>query len=602
MNTSNQRWREWSWVSLGIAAAVWLWLLAVLPVSSGFGVGAKPLLTILRGIWSGSADLGHGPFLPLVSLYVVYSRRKAIADSMGRPDARGLVFVLLGVLLFWMGVKSEGARLCMVALAMLVWAVPLSVWGAGVARQLVFPAAFLFLCLPIDTLVVYFSMKLRLLAAAMGVGIANGIGIHTVRIGTGIHSTVGDGFNLDVAEACSGLRSIFAMIALSATYAFFTQKTLIRKWALFAFAVPVAVIGNVARIVAIVIVAAIFGEKKATGFYHDYSGYIVFVVAILLLMELGHLIAKYSLPPRVASFFHKVKIGTASQVTELSFRKRDAVLLALTPGLLMLCAVMTRMEPAVRPGNLDFLADKMPAAVGPWQGSPVWHCHNEQCMRVFTEDELAQNRVAPLTTNSTSSGSREFGTRLGDMLPRYRCPACEGGELYAVSLGEKQLLPADTRLLRVRYSKGTRNAYSVTLVVSGANRDSLHEPESCLLSQGYKAKQISIMSIEAHSAIAVKRVDLEKPSGRGGKGSRLTFVYWIFSGERNTTSRWIWKLWTAWDRAIRHEASRWVMVTVTAEQPVGLKDRPDEMLKFSGELMEQLRRGPVSTGPPSPNP
>ncbi|MFO7534481.1 MAG: exosortase/archaeosortase family protein, partial [Kiritimatiellia bacterium] len=378
----------------------------------------------------------------------------------------------------------------------------------------------------------------------------------------------------------------------TATYAFFTQKTLIRKWALFAFAVPVAVVGNVARIVAIVLVAAVFGEKKATGFYHDYSGYIVFVVAILLLMELGHLIAKYSLPPRLAVLLPKIKTGTRDRSGDISFRKRDALLLALTPALLVLCAVMVHMEPAIRPGNLDFLADKMPMAIGPWHGSPMWHCHNEQCMRAFTEDELAASRVMPLTTNSVFSGSSVLGTRLGDMQPRYRCPACEEGELYAVSLGEKQLLPADTRLLRLRYTKSSRNAYSVTLVISDADRNALHEPESCLFSQGYKTKQISITAIstDAYSTIAVKRVDLEQPRGRGGKGSQLTFVYWIFSGERNTTSRWIWKLWTAWDRAIRHEASRWVMVTVTAEQPVGLKDRPDEMLKFSGELMERLRR------------
>ncbi len=589
---SHKRWRKGSWICFGVAAAVWLWLFTALPVSSGFGGGPTPLLFLLRRIWSGSADLGHAPFLPLVSLYVVFIRRKAIVDSMDGPDVRGLLFVLFGAILFWLGVKAEGARLCMLAAALLVWAIPFSVWGAGVARQLIFPAAFLLLCLPIDTLAVFFSMKLRLLAATLGAGIANGVGIPTTRIGTGIHSLAGGGFNLDVAEACSGLRSIFAMIALTAAYAFFTQKTLWRKWALFAFAVPIAVIGNVVRILAIIIVAAIFGEKKATGFYHDYSGYVVFVVAILLLMELGYLIAKYSLPARISSHFPSFQSKPSTSVGERSFGKRDAVLLALTPALMGICAVMTLIEPAIRPGNLDYLTDKMPTEIGPWHGSPVWHCHNEQCLRMFTEDELAKAGVLPIASGLTHSRSGELGSVLGEMRPQYRCPACEKGELFAVSLGEKQLLPADSRILRVRYSKDAREAFSVTLVISGANRDSIHEPESCLLSQGYETRKISMMSIspEGYSSIPVKRVDLEQPRGRNGKGGRTTFVYWIFSGDRNTTSRALWKLWTAWDRAVRHESSRWVMVTVTAEQPVGLKDRPEEMLTFCGELMRALRK------------
>ena len=553
-----------------------------------------PLLSLLRNTWSGSEDLGHGPFLPLLSLYVVFIRRHAIADSIGRPDGRGLVCVVFGTLLLWVGVKAEAARLCMVAMILLVGSVPFAIWGAGVGRQLVFPVAYLFLCLPLDTLVVFFSMKLRLLAAVVGVAIANGIGIPAERIGTGIHSLAGAGFNLDVAEACSGLRSIFAMIALTAAYAFLTQKTLWRKWALFACAIPVAVIGNVARIVAIVLVAAWFGEKKATGFYHDYSGYIVFVVAILMLMELGYLIARWNQSSRWLSWLARFKAASPEQMPAPVFRKRDIVLLGLTPAVLFVCAVMVQIVPVVRPGTLDFMVDTMPTQIGPWQGSPVWSCHNEQCMRMFSEEELEKKGIPPSSLNASVPRSHALGVALSELLPRCRCPVCETGELFAASLGEKKLLPADTQLLRIRYSKGGREAFSVALVISGVNRDSLHEPESCLSSQGYVARKIRLMEISPGSGapMTVKRVDLERSSALSGRNARITFVYWAFSGNRNTTSRWLWKLWTAWDRVFRHEASRWVMVTVSAEQPVATKGRPDELLKFSGELMERLRVSP----------
>lgn len=576
-----------------MVAIVWLWLLVAFPIRA-YALTAKSILFWLRYEWSGSADMGHGPFLPLVSLYVVFLRRKALAGSMGKPDLRGFLFVVLGALLFWMGAQSDAGRLCMAALVFLVWAVPFAVWGGGVARQLVFPAAYLCLCLPIGSMLDAFSMKLRLLAAVVGVAIANGIGIPAERIGTGIHSLAGAGFNLDVAEACSGLRSIFAMIALTAAYAFLTQKTLWRKWALFACAIPVAVIGNVARIVAIVLVAAWFGEKKATGFYHDYSGYIVFVVAILMLMELGYLIARWNQPSRWLSWLVRFKADRPQQVLDPVFGKRDVVLLALTPAVLFVCAVMVQIVPVVRPGTLDFMVDTMPAQIGPWQGSPVWHCHNEQCMRTYTEEELVRQGVAPVPVDSSASRSRELGALLGEMRTRSRCLACGTGALYAGSLGEKKLLPSDTRLLRFLYSKGVRDTISVTLVISGPNRNSLHAPEVCLGLQGYEIREKVRVGIplSSESEALVNLVVLNPPRGRNGVSRPVEFVYWIFSGERRTTNRWIWKAWTAWDRVFRHEASRWVMVTVSAEQPVATKGRPDELLKFSGELMERLRVSP----------
>ena len=99
-------------------------------------------------------------------------------------------------------------------------------------------------------------------------------------------------FAIDIAEPCSGLRSLFAMMALTAGYAYFTQPTWFRRGLLFALSIPIAILGNVSRIFSIVIVAATCSADFATGFYHDYSGYIVFLVAILLMVATGGLITK----------------------------------------------------------------------------------------------------------------------------------------------------------------------------------------------------------------------------------------------------------------------------------------------------------------------
>ncbi len=582
------RWQQAAGISLALAVLLWASLLAVVPVYTAAMGHAAPLLAWLRAVWSSSEDMGHGPFLPLISLYVVFLRRRAIAAAIGKPDGRGLAAVLAGVAIFWVGLKTEDVRVCLVALALWTWAVPFAIWGSGVARQLVFPAGYLLLCIPIDSLVIFFTMKLRLLAAIVAVGIANGIGISTWRIGTGLHSTVGAGFNLDVAEPCSGLRSIFAMTALSAAYAFFTQKTLWKQWLLFACAVPVAVIGNVTRIVTITIVAAAFGEKTATGFYHDYSGYIVFLVAILLLVELGRLLGRWRLPVRWTVGRREAQPDSRPPAVARPFRPWDAVRLAWPPLLLLCCIVMVRMEPVVEYGDLSFLKDPLPAEIGAWNGSPLWHCHNEQCMRVFSEAELKEQGVAPLPDSAASSLPGEPWPPLRDMKPRYRCPDCETGELYAASLGEQNQLPGDTRVLRSRYTGVGTDVFVATLVISGAGRGSLHRPELCLPAQGFVMNKIRTVAIPGSDA-SVKRVDLERAQ-RDGKVSRMVFVYWFFNGDRQTASHASRVLWTAWDRAIHHRATRWVMVTIATEQQADPSNRADRLLQFSGALMEPLRR------------
>jgi exosortase len=93
-----------------------------------------------------------------------------------------------------------------------------------------------------------------------------------------------------VADPCSGLRSLLAMTALTAVYAYLTQRTLLRKWLLFLASIPLAIVGNMARITTVALVAQAFGEKLALGIYHDYSGYVVFSVAITLMVALGGLL------------------------------------------------------------------------------------------------------------------------------------------------------------------------------------------------------------------------------------------------------------------------------------------------------------------------
>jgi exosortase len=134
------------------------------------------------------------------------------------------------------------------------------------------------------------AFPLRMLSAKMATGMLNAVGLFAMRHGSAIWVGPGGEGPLDVADPCSGLRSLLAMTALTAVYAYFTQKTLLKKWLLFLFSIPLAVFGNIARIATIALMSQAVGRDIALGLYHDYSGYILFTASIILMIAIGALL------------------------------------------------------------------------------------------------------------------------------------------------------------------------------------------------------------------------------------------------------------------------------------------------------------------------
>lgn len=235
-------------------------------------------------------DLSYGWFVPLFSFYILWRERKEIAASVGEPSVAGLLLSVPFFLLGLLGARGLQVRFEILAFAGLCWSLPWAFFGRKTAMRVLFPAAFLLFCLPLATFLDVITVHLRLLATSVAYGALKGFGVDVVRRGTMLMSSTGS-FAIDVAEPCSGLRSIFALMALTAGYAYFSQRTWLRRGILFACSIPIAIFGNVMRILTIVLVAATCSPDFATGFYHDYSGYVVFFVAILLMLLASRLIA-----------------------------------------------------------------------------------------------------------------------------------------------------------------------------------------------------------------------------------------------------------------------------------------------------------------------
>ena len=236
-------------------------------------------------------DLSYGWYVPLFSLYVLWRERREITASIGEPSLVGFVLLVPSFCIGFLGIRGYQVRFEILGFVGMLISLAWIFFGRATAKRILFPALFLLFCLPLHSFLDVVTIHLRQLAVSVAYGVMKGVGVEVVRQGTMLASPTGS-FSIDIAEPCSGLRSLFAMAALTAGYAYFTQPTWLRRGALFVLSIPIAIAGNVARIFTIVAIAATCSADFATGFYHDYSGYVVFLVAIALMVACGELITR----------------------------------------------------------------------------------------------------------------------------------------------------------------------------------------------------------------------------------------------------------------------------------------------------------------------
>lgn len=238
------------------------------------------------------ADYSHGILIPFVSLWALWHKRHELMSASRQMDWRGVILIMLALVMHWFGAKMQQTRVSLMAFIILLWALPFTFWGWQTAKHLLFPVSYLIFCIPLNFLDVI-AFPLRIFAAQVSTGFLHALGVDVLRSGSAIRALdlLGhERWAVDVAAPCSGLRSLLAMTALTAVYAWATQRGHVRKWLLFATSIPLAIAGNVARIAVIGLVAETFGKNIATGPVHDFSGYIVFAVGISLMISIGRLL------------------------------------------------------------------------------------------------------------------------------------------------------------------------------------------------------------------------------------------------------------------------------------------------------------------------
>lgn len=246
-----------------------------------------PVLYGLTFDWYDDPNYSHGFLVPLVSAFLLWQKRKELLSAVSEVDYRGLILVIGGQLLF---LVANGAaeyftlRLSfIITLFGLVWLL----YGRRTVALSWFEFGFLVFMIPIPYVIYYAAtFPMQTLAAKATVGALKAIGMGAVRQGNIIHL---QGTSLEVAEACSGLRSLVSLLALGALYSYMTQKTLLPRALLFASTVPIAIAGNVFRVFVTSLLVYTVSADITDEPLHSLMGLSVFVVAFLMLGVLGYI-------------------------------------------------------------------------------------------------------------------------------------------------------------------------------------------------------------------------------------------------------------------------------------------------------------------------
>ena len=238
-----------------------------------------------------NGDYGYIWLMIPAACWMIWRNRFKMLQEESKPSVLGVLAVVACLVLHVIGFRSQLPRLSIASMAGLFFAIPYAIYGWKVVQWIVFPCAYILLCFT-GSILSEFTMPLRKISSMMACFLFHGIGIEAVQIGTVISSNAGGGFQFEVADACSGLRSLLVMTALAAPYAYYTLSTNGKRLLLFVCSIPLAMLANTLRIFTIGVIAEWIGLTLAMQLYHDMSGFIVFVISILLLKGTGDLFEK----------------------------------------------------------------------------------------------------------------------------------------------------------------------------------------------------------------------------------------------------------------------------------------------------------------------
>jgi len=231
--------------------------------------------------WSNDPNFSHGFIVPLFSAFIVWTQRRELVELPVKPSNWGFVIIAGSLLMVIVGSLGAELFVARVSLVLLLGGMVIFLLGWQHFRVVLFPWLFLFLMVPIPAIIFsQLTLPLQTLAAKLATVALQAVGIPVLREGNVIALPA---MPLEVAEACSGIRSLLSLGTLAIIYGYFLETKLWPRLLIALAAIPIAVLANGFRIFGTGVLVQYWDADKALGFFHEFSGWLVFIVSMMLL-------------------------------------------------------------------------------------------------------------------------------------------------------------------------------------------------------------------------------------------------------------------------------------------------------------------------------
>ena len=243
-----------------------------------------PILARLAAQWWHDPNFSHGFFVPAFSAYVVWDQRHRLTALSRRPTWGGLAILTIAMIVLIVGSLGAELFLARFSLLLTVAALILLFLGWNYMKALLFPWSFLLLMIPVPSIVFnQVTFPLQLLASKVASTVLPWLGVPVLREGNVIQLPA---MALEVAEACSGIRSLLSLVTLAIIYGYLLERRIGVRLTLALASIPIAVAANSLRIVGTGLLVQYWDPDKAEGFFHAFSGWLIFIVSLSLLFVL----------------------------------------------------------------------------------------------------------------------------------------------------------------------------------------------------------------------------------------------------------------------------------------------------------------------------
>ena len=274
------------------------------------------VIALLVSDWWNDDNYSHGFLIVPIALYFVWERRAALKEARGKPSALGLVVVAGSLAMMAAGILGSEYFLPRISMLGVLAGAILFLFGWNHLKILILPIAFLLLMIPIPAIIFnQIVFPLQLLASRFGENTIMICQIPVLREGNVLHLA---NTSLEIVEACSGIRSLVTLLTMGIVYGYLLESRIWARIVLIAATIPIAIVANGIRVAGTGVAAHYYGPEVAEGFTHTFSGWVIFIVALIMLFILHRVILFIAPNKQKEMEKSAVQESTANTATEES--------------------------------------------------------------------------------------------------------------------------------------------------------------------------------------------------------------------------------------------------------------------------------------------